>query len=63
MNRIKIVSNRKEGTKIYQDDTEIKLVVGYELSQNDKDRMPILKLELLAPEVELEIEECEIKEQ
>ena len=57
--KIKIVSNKMHGTKIYQGDKEILAVVGYELFQNDPTKMPIIRLDILAPEVEAILEECE----
>ena len=56
---IKIVSNKKDGTKVFQDGQEIKLVVAYELFQDDPTKMPIIRLDILAPEVEAILEECE----
>ena len=60
--KIRIVSSKKDGTKIYQDDVEINLVVGYELAQENAMQMPIIKLEILAPIVEVDMEECEVEE-
>lgn len=61
--KIRITSSKKEGTKVYQDDVEIKYVVSYQIYQDDPNKMPMVNLEVLAPVVEIELEEAEVIEE
>jgi len=60
--KIKIVSE-KGSTHIYQDDQEIKLVTGFSVSQVEAGKLPILYLEIIAADIEVEADECEIGEE